>query len=145
MKQFLVLCAVIPLMLVFFVQFTMDQNNSARIGHLNDLVYAAKEEARQQGCFTRDIVDRLTADIARDLSIDPSDIIIDATGENDIRYRIMSAAGYDNTDWERGLIHYKISVPIGQVMAGRKLFGIREEDNTYNYVIESYAASERLP
>ena len=52
---------------------------------------------------------------------------------------------YDNTDWERGLIHYKISVPIGQVMAGRKLFGIREEDNTYNYVIESYAASERLP
>lgn len=145
MKQFLVLCAVIPLMLVFFVQFTMDQNNSARIGRLNDLVYAAKEEARQQGCFTDEIRDRLTAGIARDLDIDPSLIIIEATDESDVRYRVMSAAGYGSSDWERGLIHYKISVPIGQVMAGRKLFGIREEDNTYNYVIESYAASERLP
>ncbi|HQC35931.1 MAG TPA: hypothetical protein PL035_02480 [Bacillota bacterium] len=145
MKQFLVLAAILPLMLVFFVQFSMDQTNSARIGRLNDMVYAAKEEAKQQGCFTRDIRARLTAEISSAFGIDPSRIVIEATGENDVKYRLMSAAGYSSSDWERGLIHYKISLPLGEIMAGRRLFGIKKEENTYNYVIESYAASERLP
>ena len=48
MKQFLVLAAILPLMLVFFVQFSMDQINSSRIGILSDMVYAAKEEAKQE-------------------------------------------------------------------------------------------------
>ena len=145
MKQFLVLLAVLPLMLVFFVQFSMDQINSSRIGRLSDLVYAAKEEARQEGCFTDEIRARLTAQISNEFGIDPSLVLIEATGEQDRRYRIMSADGYGASDWERGLIHYRISVPVGEIMAGRKLFGIREEDNTYNYVIDSLAAREKLP
>lgn len=145
MKQFLVLLAILPLMLVFFVQFTLDQTNSSRIGKLNDIVYTAREEARQEGCFTRDIKARLTADIANTFNIDPSTIVIEATGENEIKYRIEDGREYSDAEWKRGLIHYKVSVPIGEVMAGRKLFGIKEEDNTYYYVIESYAASERLP
>ena len=145
MKQFLVLLAVLPLMLIFFVQFTIDQTNSSRIGRLNDLVYTAREEARQEGCFTREIKARLTAEISEAFDIDPSEIIIEATGENDIKYRIETGSGLSDAQWKRGLIHYKVTVPVGEVMAGRRLFGIKEEDNTYNYVIESYAASERLP
>lgn len=145
MKQFLVLLAVLPLMLVFFVQFSLDQMNSSRIGKLNDLVYTAREEARQEGCFTRDIKARLRAEIADAFDIDPSLVLIEATGENDVKYRIEDGSTYSDAQWKRGLIHYKVSVPIGEVMAGRRLFGIKEEDNTYNYVIESFAASEKLP
>ena len=119
--------------------------NSSRIGKLNDLVYTAREEARQEGCFTRDIKARLRAEIADAFDIDPSLVLIEATGENDVKYRIEDGSTYSDAQWKRGLIHYKVSVPIGEVMAGRRLFGIKEEDNTYNYVIESFAASEKLP
>ena len=143
MKQFLVLAAILPLMLVFFVQFSMDQINSSRIGILSDMVYAAKEEAKQEGCFTPQIRSELTANIASALQIDPADVRIEAT--DTVRYRIMEADRYGNDDWERGLIYYKVSVPIGELMAGRRLFGIREQDNVYYYTIESYTARERLP
>ncbi|NMA93949.1 MAG: hypothetical protein GX975_04720 [Clostridiales bacterium] len=143
MKQFLVLLAILPLMLVFFVQFSMDQINSSRIGLLSDMVYAAKEEAKQEGCFTQKIRDDLRANIARQFDIDPDTILIDAT--ETVQYRLMSADGYSESDWERGLIHYRVEVPIGEMMAGRRLFGIEADENTYMYVIDSYTASEKLP
>ena len=61
MKRFLVLAAILPLMLVFFVQFSIDRINFSRIGILLDLVYTAKEEAKQEGCFTQQIRSELTA------------------------------------------------------------------------------------
>ncbi|MCR4804172.1 MAG: hypothetical protein K5981_00765 [Clostridia bacterium] len=143
MKQFLVLTAILPLMLVFFVQFSMDQINSTRIGLLSDMVYAAKEEAKQEGCFTPAIRKELTDNIVSAFHIARQDVKIEAT--DTVKYRIMDAGSYGEADWERGLIYYKVSVPIGQLMAGRKLFGIRESDNMYYYTIESYTASEKLP
>lgn len=143
MKQFIVLVAILPLMLVFFVQFSMDQVNSSRTGLLTDMVYAAKEKAKQEGCFTKDITDELRDNICSAFGISPSDVVIEAT--DTVKYRIMDAGTYTQADWERGLIYYKVSVPVGELMAGRRLFGIRESDNTYLYTIESYTASERLP
>ena len=140
MKQFLVLAAVLPLMLVFLVQFSLDQINSSRIALLSDCVYTAKEEARQEGCFTEAILSELRGDISRALNVDPALIEIEA--DRDVKYRLREkpAGG-----WERGLIHYKVSVPVGQVMAGGRMFGIRDRDNRYVYTIENWAASERLP
>ena len=143
MKQFIVLLAILPLLLVFFVQFSMDQINHARIGLLLDYVYTAKEEAKQQGCFTNEITEELRENIAEAFEISPSVVLIQTT--DSVRYRIMQGDGISGNDFERGLIYYKISVPISEIMAGRKLFGIKEEDNTCYYTIESYAASELLP
>jgi len=142
MKQFLVLLAVLPLMLVFFVQFTMDEVRSNRLAAVDDIVYAAKEEAKQRGCFTKAMRTTMQQQIAAVMSIDPSDVLIEATGEDDVKYRLFQAP---EGGFEREMIYYKVSVPAGQLMAGRRLFGIKEEDNTYTYIIESYAASERLP
>ncbi len=136
MKQFLVLLAVLPLCLIFLVQFSLDQINSTRIGMLSDMVYMAKEEAKQEGCFTDEITERLKDNISEKLGVSRSDIIVDATSEP--VFRVMNEA-------ERGLIHYKVQVPIGEMAAGRSLFGIKKEDNVYYYTIESYTASERLP
>lgn len=143
MKQFIVLVAILPLMLVFFVQFSMDQVNSSRTGLLTDMVYAAKEKAKQEGCFTEEITDELRENICSAFGVDPAEVLIEAT--NTVKYRIMDAGTYTQADWERGLIYYKVSVPVGEIMAGRRLFGIKESDNTYMYTIESYTASERLP
>ena len=143
MKQFLVLLAVLPLMLIFFVQFSLDQINSSRIAMLSDLVYSAKEEARQEGCFTESIKADLRSKISKALGVKESDIMIEAT--DTVQYRLISAEGYSDSNWRRGLIYYKISVPIGEVMAGKSMFGIKDADNSYYYTIENYAASERLP
>ena len=143
MKQLLVLIAVLPLLLIFFVQFSLDQINNSRLSLFADYVYAAKEEAKQEGRFTEEIVGKLTENIARAFNIPASDVIIEVS--DTIKYRVTSNDSLATEDLERGLIYYKISVPIVEIMAGRKLFGIREEDNTYYYSIESYAASERLP
>ncbi|MBR0140546.1 MAG: hypothetical protein IJM17_09730 [Firmicutes bacterium] len=142
MKQFLVLAAILPLMLVFFLQFALDRQNSSRIAVLNDLVSSAKEEARQQGCFTAEIKGRLTSSISSSLGIDPEDILIEATESP--KYRIMYAEGVSPKDMERGLIYYRVTVPIGKMMAGRALFGLKEDANTYWYTVEGRAASERL-
>ncbi|NCB41082.1 MAG: hypothetical protein EOM59_00425 [Clostridia bacterium] len=143
MKQFIVLLAVLPLLLVFFVQFSMDQMNNARIGLFLDFVYTAKEEAKQQGCFTKEITDQLKENLSEAFDILPSAVIIQTT--ESVRYRMMQGDGTSETDFERGLIYYKISVPISEIMAGRRLFGIHKDDNMCYYTIESYTASELLP
>lgn len=143
MKQFIVLLAVLPLLLVFFVQFSMDQMNHTRVGMLLDYVYTAKEEAKQEGCFTAEITEKLRQNISIAFDILPSTVIIETT--ESIRYRMMQGDGSKSEDFERGLIYYKVSVPMSEIMAGRRLFGIKKEDNACWYIVESYAASERLP
>ena len=143
MKQFIVLLAVLPLLLVFFVQFSMDQMNHARVGLLLDYVYTAKEEAKQEGGFTTEITEKLRQNISMAFDILPSSVSIETT--ESVRYRMMQGDGMAVEDFERGLIYYKVSVPIAEMMAGRKLFGIKKEDNTCRYTIESYTASELLP
>lgn len=142
MKQFIVLAAVLPLMLLFFVQFSVDQINASRAGLLADMVYAAKEEAKQAGCFTEEIESGLRDRISETFGIEREDILIEAT--RSVQYRINDA-GPTGEGLERGLIYYKVCVPIGELMAGGRLMGIGKEDNTYFYTIESCTASERLP
>ena len=142
MKQFLVLLAVLPLMLVFFVQFSVDQINSSRVAQLSDIVYAAKEQAKQEGCFSASLQDELRRNIASRLGISADAIEIEA--DSVPVSRLYSAAGFGNGDWQRGLIHYSVRVDIGPAMAGTSLLGIKEKNNIYTYVIDSYTASERL-
>ena len=138
MKQFIVLCAILPLLLIFMLQFTLDQTISAKSGIVADMVYAAKEEAKQAGCFTADIQSRLRANLSQALGISADEIEITAT--EDVRYRLTDTSG----DLSRGLIYYKVSVPIGDAMAGMGFFGLGR-NNTYVCTVESYAASEKLP
>lgn len=135
MKQFIVLLGILPLLLVFLVQFSLEQTNSSRLDRLHNHVSAAKEVAKQDGYFTQENMERMKANIARDFKIDKDTILVDATITP--RYRVN---GFD----ERELIYYKVSVPIEQIMAGNRLFGISDEENRGYYTIVSYTASERL-
>ena len=143
MKQFLVLLAVLPLMLIFLLQFSIDRMNHARTGLLSDCVYIAKEQARAKGCFTREISEELKGRISEVLEIDSDSVLVEATREP--QYRVQGNGYAGDGVASRGLIYYKVSVPMGQIMAAPRLFGIREEDNQLLFTLEGWTASELLP
>ncbi|MDD2215977.1 MAG: hypothetical protein PHE41_05350 [Eubacteriales bacterium] len=139
MKQLIVLAAVLPLMLIFLAQYTLDQKNNAIISTLQQQVYTAKEKAKQEGCFTEEIKRELRDQISFDLGIESEEILIIATETR--QYRI----NYFDEHGKRGLIHYRVSVPIDRVMAGGRLLGIQKEKNRTLFTVEGSTASERLP
>ncbi len=134
MKQFIVLIAILPLLLIFMMQFSYDQKNAGLIAEIQSIVYFAKEEAKQQGGFSKEMKTELKDNIAAIANVSSSDVLIEC--DEEIKYR------YSNGQYRQ--IYYKISVPIREVMAGGELFGIDKEKNKYVYVIDSYTASEKL-
>lgn len=143
MKQLIVLSAVLPLMLVFLLQFTLDQKNAYNISQFQEMVYTAREEARQEGCFTSEIEGKLKKEAAKSFGLSEEEIEVEATRK--VQYRVQSGEGFDAKGRQRGMIHYKVTVPIHRLMAGPRLFGIKDSENKGRYTVEGYAASERLP
>jgi hypothetical protein len=135
MKQFIVLAATLPILLVFIMQCALEQMNQGRIAALQELVYGAKEQAKQEGCFTPAIKSELARNIAKRFELDEGDIVIEADGH--VKYR-------QNRFDEREMIAYRIEVPIEKIMAGNKLMGISDDENAGRYVIEGATASEKL-
>jgi hypothetical protein len=135
MKQFIVLAAVLPLLMVFVMQFALEQMNQGRIAALQELVYGAKEKARQEGCFTPEIKSALARDIAERFAISEGEVVIEA--DSRVKYR-------RNKFDEREIIEYKVIVPIKKIMAGNRLMGISDRDNEGRYVIKGSMASEKL-
>ena len=135
MKQLIVLIGVLPILLVFLLQYTLDQRNNDDISRLQDYVYQAKEQAKQQGCFTPEIREELIDNIEGYFDIKKEDMVI--VLEEVPRYR---TSVFD----ERELIYYRVSVPIEKIMAGNRFFGIPDEENRAMYTIESWTASELI-
>ena len=137
MKQFIVLSAILPILLLFTAQFALDQRNGIAVSFIQERVYAAREKARQEGYFTEAIRQDLRAELAGFLGIDPLSIAIDATEE--VQYRVNRFAGDG-----RGIIHYSVRVPIGEAMAGSAFLGLTEAENRRIVTVEGQAASEKL-
>ncbi len=138
MKQFIVLAATLPLLLVFIMQFSADQQYRLSVVAVDDAVYAAKEMARQEGCFTPEIIDWLKQEISKKVkSVEPAEVVIGKGTDTEPVYRITAAGG-------TGLIHYQISVPMKNTMAGRSLLHASGEPVRW-YIIDAYTPSELLP
>jgi hypothetical protein len=135
MKQFIVLAAILPILMVFVMQFSLEQKNQNRIAAMQEIVYSAKEQAKQEGCFTPAIKTALAREIAGHFDLEEAAVRIEA--ESQVKYR-------KNEFDERELIHYKVSAPIQKIMAGNRLMGISDEDNRGWYTIEGRTASEKL-
>jgi len=135
MKQLIVMAAILPFLLIFLLQYSLDQKNNDNISRLQDYVYTAKEQAKQEGCFTASIKRELREKI----------IIAFNLNEEDIEILADETPKYRTSDFDdRELIYYKVSVPIEKIMAGNNLFGISDQDNRSMYTIESWTASELL-
>ena len=135
MKQFLVMLAVLPLMMVFLLQFSLEQQKSVRLAAASDIVYAAREEAKQEGGFSPQLQRKLKSQLAERLGVSEDEVIIEAS-ELEV-YRV-------GEDLSRGIISYSVTVPAGRVMAAGSMFGINDEENSYNFTIRSITASEKL-
>ncbi|PWM68649.1 MAG: hypothetical protein DBX38_01535 [Eubacteriales Family XIII. Incertae Sedis bacterium] len=134
MKQFIVLMAVLPIMLIFLMQFTADQVNGEKVAFIQSVVYAAKEEAKQEGCFTEELKTRIVKEISEGISI-PAECI-EVASDDEVKYRYAKGEGR--------LIHYRVSVRLDGVMAGGRFLGISDSENTVTYVIDSSTASEKI-
>ena len=126
---------VLPILLVFLLQFALDQRNNDSIGRFQECVYQAKEQAKQKGCFTPEIREEMIGKIERTFGLEEEDMVI--VLEEVPQYR---TSVFD----ERELIYYKISVPVEKLMAGNRFLGISEEENRTMYTIESWTASELI-
>jgi len=126
MKQFIVLTAVLPILMIFVMQTAYDQKSSYGISLVHDIVYVAKEEAKIEGSFTWDILSKLRGDLSRALSVPPGEIKINCRESGDILY-------------------YRVEVPIKDVVAGNHILGIKDKDNQYTYVIDSYTRIWTIP
>lgn len=133
MKQFIVLSAILPFLLIFVLQYSLEQQNHYRLAFLQQAVYEAKEQAKQDGYFTKENTNMLKKKISEKFQINQNAISIEATSVP--KYRV-------NYFDERELIYYKVEVPIEEVMAGAAFFGIK--DNQAMFRIENYTASERI-
>ena len=134
MKQFIVLIGILPLVLVFVLQMGLDQRNNKIIDTVQACTYTAKEQAKQEGCFSKELKENLTEEISLRTGIDESKIHV--YGDEQIRYRYGEK--------ENRLIRYRVEVEIENVMAANRFMGISDSDNRYVYAIDSYTASERL-
>ncbi|HVI39404.1 MAG TPA: hypothetical protein VM577_01995 [Anaerovoracaceae bacterium] len=135
MKQLIVLMGVLPILLIFLLQYALDQRNNDNIGRFQECVYQAKEQAKQEGCFTPEIKEAMIGKIEESFDIEEEDMEI--VLEEVPQYR---TSVFD----QRELIYYKVSVPIDKIMAGNRLFGITDEENRGMYTIESWTASELI-
>jgi len=135
MKQFIVLTAVFPLLMVFLLQFSAQQNTDIRIQMINEAVSNACEEARTEGRFSDANVSGLRNKLADIAHCASESIRIEVPAET--RYR---TGQYD----QREMIDYHIAVPVNGFMAIPGFFGVSEEENCMIYEIENSIPSERL-
>ncbi|HML38363.1 MAG TPA: hypothetical protein PKA19_13230 [Bacillota bacterium] len=135
MKQLIVLLGVLPIMLIFLMQYALDQRNNDNIIRFQECVYQAKEQAKQEGCFTPEIKKDMIGKIKRDFHIEEGDMVVELESVPQYRTSLFD---------QRELIYYKVSVPLEKLMAGNRLFGIPDSENRGMYTIESWTASELL-
>ena len=131
MKQFIVMLATLPIMLLFFAQFTIEQANSSKIAIFTDIVYSAREEAKQAGGFDEAA---LRKELSEKLGIPEEDFVIEASEKGSVER---------TSDGSRGIIYYKVVMPMEKTIAGKGFLNIKD-NKKYGYKIESCTPSEYI-
>lgn len=129
MKELIVLCGVILILMTFPIQYALNVKNHYLMSHAQHQVQAMKEEARQIGYVSTDMSQALCKTLSEDTGISSDDIAVVATGLSERKTR-------------GELIYYKVSIPMKRLIASNAFWGINDSDNSGEYVIEGYAASE---
>jgi pyruvate kinase len=137
MKQIIVMIATLPILLVLLMQITQSQVMASNLKSIEYYCLQAEREASIEGYFPEETVTALKMNIAARLDISEEDVIVTYTDETNIKYRMHE---YDPNN----LIYYKVEFTIPKVMAGHRLFGILDENNQADIVIERTLMSEKM-
>ena len=135
MSKYIALAAAVVILMSFVLQYPVEQRNHHNKSQFEVIVNSAKEEARQAGYFTPDIISRMKSNISKKFKIDESEIIVNATTTP--KYRT-------NEFDERELIEYQVGVPIKKILATNTLWGVSDGDNQTIHYVSGAVPSEAL-
>jgi hypothetical protein len=126
MKQFIVLAAVLPFLMIFVMQFSLEQKNHQALSEVQEIVYNEAREARKTGRFSDESVDRMKTKIARALTAEYDDVIFECYMPNE--YYTPSQYG-DGSEEASLRLEYMVKAPIIKLIAGNRFIGISDETN----------------
>lgn len=132
MKQFIVLIAILPILLLFMTQIAYEQKNINKINLIQSIIYSAKEDAKQAGYFSQQHLDQVT----QELLLIPGVEQVKITSNQELPQKRYSLGS-------NRFIDYRIELVMTDIMAGGGTL-IDTENNKYTYVLEGYTASEFL-
>lgn len=132
MKQFIVLLAILPILLLFMMQIGYEQKNIAKVNLIQSIVYSAKEDAKQAGYFSIEQQEQVIQELLSIPGVDGATMTSNQTIPQK-RYSLGS----------NRFIDYRIELVMTDIMAGGGTI-IDKENNRYVYVLEGYTASEFL-
>lgn len=95
----------------------------------------AKEMAKQEGCYTDEILNELKINISNKMKIKSDEIIIDSNTTKTPKYR-------KDKNIEGEGIYIKVSVPFNKIIAANTFLNINS--NKKYYIIENITTSERI-
>ena len=130
MKQFIVLTAVLPLILLLMIQLVYEQKNMATIQRVQQVIYGAKEEARLAGYFSQGLIN------------ETKEKLLEIEGVEEVSFTTAQKGPQERYSLgENRFIDYRVSLILKDVMAGAG-FLLPKNKNKYEYVIEGYTPSE---
>jgi len=111
MKQFIVLAAIMPIMLLFVPQATLEGTRALRMSAAENAVRAFCIEASYYDGGGPAETDALRAKIARIFRTETSQVYIE-----------LNKTDEAHIDW-------RVSFPVGNIMAGARLMGLTDAEN----------------
>ena len=111
MKQFIVLAAILPILLLFVAQATLEGVRGMRMSVAEDAVRAFCIDASYYDGGSPAEIEALRAKLARIFRSDAREIYIELKRTDDA-----------HVDW-------RVSFPIGDIMAGARLMGLTDAEN----------------
>lgn len=136
MKQLIIASAITLFILSFFSQSVLDRRNTSISQNFEKIVMEeGVARARKEGYFSPDNIQKLKASIALKCDVDEDDITIVATTSP--RYKTST---YNESE----RITYSVSIPVDQLLATPKFWGITTQANRGVYTVKGSIESELL-
>lgn len=129
MKNLITSMACIMILLAFVLQFTQNQVLHNRITAVDQAANNFKEVVKQQGRIEEENEKRLKKEIAQILSCSADEVKI--TGDRKAVFR-------------GEIIHYRVEVPIKNIIHQAGFWGLKKEENLMLYKVDRYTTSEYI-
>ena len=129
MKEFISGLAILLLLSVFMVQFTVNQVTHDKLLFAQKDISEALQEVKQEGCFTPEVKAELTEDLVEDLKLSDGTGIEITSDYEDVNFR-----AYRGT-----VIEYTIKLPVKNLIGAASFLGITNNETvkTYNGFVSS--------
>ena len=111
MKQFIVLAAILPILILFLAQFMLDGQRQVRMGAAEDAMRTFCLEGSYYGRIGQGEVEALRSKLGNIFGASPADVSVEIVPVRE------------------GVLSYRIAFPVGKIMAGSSLMKLEKGRN----------------